>query len=68
MFRNKYQKLSSLWFSNILSIRDNIVQEVIKANRENKRLPIKKLKNSGQLLDKYTIKLTKYRGGRLSGQ
>lgn len=53
----KKRKHKNLLFNNILSVRDKIIQEVITSNRDKTRLPSKKLKNSGQLLDKYTRKL-----------
>lgn len=45
-----------------MSLRDNTIQEVLKANREKTIMPIKKLRNNGYLIDKYTQKIISIKG------
>ena len=63
----KKNKLINIWFSNVLSLRDNTVQTILKANREKTRIPIKKLRNNGFLIDKYTQKIISIKGEGLAG-
>ena len=58
----KQNKLIKIWFRNVMSLRDNTIQEVLKANRERKIMPIKKLRNNGYLIDKYTQKIISIKG------
>jgi hypothetical protein len=63
----KKNKLINIWFSNVLSLRDNTVQTILKANREKTRIPIKKLRNNVFLIDKYTQKIISIKGAGLAG-
>ena len=58
----KQNKLIKIWFRNVMSLRDNTIQEVLKANREKTIMPIKKLRNNGYLIDKYTKKIISIKG------
>lgn len=58
----KQNKLIKIWFRNVMSLRDNTIQEVLKANREKTIMPIKKLRNNGYLIDKYTQKIISIKG------
>ena len=63
----KKNKLINIWFTNVMNLRDNTIQTVLKANREKTRIPIKKLRNNGFLIDKYTKKIISIKGASLTG-